>query len=1151
MSKRTKLQLACVALMAIFCACYASAFSTSMYATSSKLASGKWVKISIPESGMYEVTYDEMREMGFSNPENVKVYGFGGNRINELLNGSVPDDLKAVPILRTNDKVCFFGNGPIAMSIADYSTTPHFTRTFNPYSQVGCYFLTEETQPDVMPTMKSVVTVSNYIDRPYSLNYFYHENELVSIISSGKEMLGEDFSTGNVLIDYYLPGLADSSVVVQSSIAASANEITYVKGILHSAGVTDTTAYTLASSRIYKPSLNVFYNFAAPFGAVKLTHPSEHGQYEPGLNFTSSEGEASIARLDYFIITYSRFNVINDDEDNQIRMGYTMTRGNERFMLPNASPSTVVWSISNTNAPQEVSTNTYNDASGTGLYFFSTGATVSQYIAFDPARTLKKITAFEPVANQNLHALPVPDMLIITDKSLHEQAQRVADLHAALDGLTVHVVDQDQVFNEFSSGTRDGMAYRLICKMFYDRNQSKFKNLLLFGTGSYDNRELQGPHPGNLLTYQSDNSNYESSSVTTDDFFGFLDDNSGSDISSAKLRIGVGRITCGDVEEAKSDVDKLVEYYANPDYGVWRNNTLAISDDQDGGMYMFQGQGYKNMIDNELGTGMHVNTVFDPQYARSNIEPNQTDYNRKTAVEGKQLLANHFKDGQYFVSYVGHAGPISFTKTNHMWTTGDVVRTSYPHLPIMSTACCDVAHYDGDSRGIAELMFHKRDGGAIALFTSSRMVYATDNDMWNRFLLRGFFTYQSKGVMPTLGEAYMASKLGFNASNTNKLSLFLLGDPAIKVNYPLSLFNITEVNAVDVTDSTKMASISPLCRFNVKAQVVDANGNLDTSFNGDATMTLYDRETEFTTLTFTVGGTSTTRQIYTPREKLAEVDGRVVNGIFTGEMIVPRAPQAKNDDVLLRVYAHKDNTDRMVNGFTHQIMMLPYDENMAISDNQAPVVSAMYVNDEAGFTSGAMVGSSSMLYITATDDQGINMQPNAVDNTMTLILDEGRSSYADVTCYATVVDEGKTVNIEFPLNNISDGLHTITYTVYDMVGNSTTRTITFMVGQSGRLELVADALPAYLDKQVNFGIETDLAQTPDVIVRVTDATGKLVWKTTTSSFPVTWDMKDMNGNKVPAGLYRYFGTYNDGTNYGGTAINKLIVLDALKVAQAN
>ena len=41
------------------------------------------------------------------------------------------------------------------------------------------------------------------------------------------------------------------------------------------------------------------------------------------------------------------------------------------------------------------------------------------------------------------------------------------------------------------------------------------------------------------------------------------------------------------------------------------------------------------------------------------------------------------------------------------------------------------------------------------------------------------------------------------------------------------------------------------------------------------------------------------------------------------------------------------------------------------------------------------------------------------------------------------------------------------------------------------------------------------------------------------------NMKDMGGNKVPAGLYRYFGSYNDGVNYGGTSTHTLIVLDPI------
>ena len=132
MNKLTKIRLACVALTALFCVSYASAFNASSYASSSKLATGKWVKISIPENGMYQITYDELRAMGFTNPAQVKIYGRGGNPISEVLNGSAVDDLKAVPILRTNDKICFYGAGPIAMSVGDYTTTPHFVRAFNP-----------------------------------------------------------------------------------------------------------------------------------------------------------------------------------------------------------------------------------------------------------------------------------------------------------------------------------------------------------------------------------------------------------------------------------------------------------------------------------------------------------------------------------------------------------------------------------------------------------------------------------------------------------------------------------------------------------------------------------------------------------------------------------------------------------------------------------------------------------------------------------------------------------------------------------------------------------------------------------------------------------------------------------------------------------
>ena len=43
------------------------------------LSDGKWVKIKVTETGIHELSYQQLEEFGFDNPEDVKVYGNGGN----------------------------------------------------------------------------------------------------------------------------------------------------------------------------------------------------------------------------------------------------------------------------------------------------------------------------------------------------------------------------------------------------------------------------------------------------------------------------------------------------------------------------------------------------------------------------------------------------------------------------------------------------------------------------------------------------------------------------------------------------------------------------------------------------------------------------------------------------------------------------------------------------------------------------------------------------------------------------------------------------------------------------------------------------------------------------------------------------------------
>ena len=113
------------------------------YAANSILAEGSWAKIRVPATGIYQLTDDVIRKAGFSDPSKVKLFGYGGNLQEEVIDGDYltrTDDLKEVPTCRVGSKRLFYGRGPV--SWANNTIT---TRTRNPYSDYGYYFITPGT----------------------------------------------------------------------------------------------------------------------------------------------------------------------------------------------------------------------------------------------------------------------------------------------------------------------------------------------------------------------------------------------------------------------------------------------------------------------------------------------------------------------------------------------------------------------------------------------------------------------------------------------------------------------------------------------------------------------------------------------------------------------------------------------------------------------------------------------------------------------------------------------------------------------------------------------------------------------------------------------------------------------------------------------
>ena len=123
--------------------------SSSRYAAHSVLAEGKWAKIRVGETGIYQLTDALIRQAGFSNPSKVRIYGYGGALQDEQLTGdylSSTDDLKEVPTCVVGGRRLFYAVGPV-----NWSSNTAVARTRNPYSDYGYYFLTEaEGEPQTV-----------------------------------------------------------------------------------------------------------------------------------------------------------------------------------------------------------------------------------------------------------------------------------------------------------------------------------------------------------------------------------------------------------------------------------------------------------------------------------------------------------------------------------------------------------------------------------------------------------------------------------------------------------------------------------------------------------------------------------------------------------------------------------------------------------------------------------------------------------------------------------------------------------------------------------------------------------------------------------------------------------------------------------------
>lgn len=1122
---------------------HALAFSDSTYAPASRLASGKWVKISVPADGLYAITPTQLRAWGFNDPERVRVCGYGARRIpDQLSKANYIDDLPIVQSVVTSDgRVVFFGAGPETWNAA---VSGRYSATTNIYTTVGYYFVTELT-PDEAADPANEIPEFAVTGRPDALgatDYFWqriqHEKELTSPGQAGPQLVGEDFKyTPSREFKFDLPDRADDE---NPDIWF---EVSFVAKTHNQASQLAFTANGKAVSSVSTDRVQATINDNHYHGVEAITRHTVSDI--EGSSFTlkishSSPAPVQGAWLNYIAVNYPRR--LRLDSNGQL-LFWSNSSANS---LSNATASTRIFDVTN---PRNISEVNASDLTASGCRQWTSSYTgMRTYVAFNDNATLPAPDVVGTVANQNLHgdaSNGVPDMVILTNTVMAQQAKRIADMHAAdpIEPLEVAVVDIEKVYNEFGSGMADVSAIRNYFKMLWDKGaadapegyESKFRYAILMGRTSYDFRmltpEVRAFTSFVIPTWMSANmrqSLNDTDGYGSDDYMTLLKDNSGYDKGLDDLCIALGRIPVRTVDEARNYIDKLEQYVNSSRRTNWKNHTLFLADDADNGRHMEQAESFVANMSRIANNPLMVNKLYIDAYTREGAQ----------YPAARDEMFRSLTEGVVWWTFIGHANDHSLTHNSQLTFNDLNNKMFFKNIPVFYGATCDFLRWDQNSLSGGELMFNERNGGAISIISATRPVYIYENGLLSNAMGRHLGARDTQGRLLTVGEIYRRAKnniltdAGAHLTNANRLKFVLMGDPAMRLATPHNLAEVTEINGVALNGAHAPVELHGLQNAEIKGVIRTPDGELFSDFNGVVTVTLYDAEFSTTTNGNPDNDTEGKKVTFEQQGgRLTATSAQVVNGEFSLRLSVPLDISDNYRPAALETYAYSAETGAEASGLTNELYVYGYDDSVN-PDLTAPVIESIYLNHQS-FVDGDVTDPSPMLIAHISDDIAINLSTAGIGHSMSVQLDESRA-FNDVAMYYTPATDGTSSGfIYYPLSNLTPGEHKLRLRVWDTSANSSTAEVSFIVSDRAApkiYDIYTDASPAH-DK-ANFYISHDRPdQMATVRIEVFNMLGQPVWSNSSTGMsdmftttPVTWNLTDMAGRRVSRGVYLYRAT---------------------------
>jgi hypothetical protein len=1126
-------------------------------AASSILAEGNWYKVRIVKDGIHKLTYADLLGMGITNPANIRVYGNGGKQLSYLNDDSRPVDLNECPIFMSKgsddifndgDFILFYAQGPVRWNLKTISSGfDLFKQSLHEYSNAAYYFLTcDKGSPTIIPTVDNKDLINNIEVNSFT-DYAYFETKKLNLIQSGRGWYSKriDYDTYDTIFNF--PDIInDEPVKIISKLAGRSNYSHIAKLLADNNEIARGTVSSIVityANGIYARELELKGTYLMSGNSIKV-----------GVNYEKYE-QSDAAFIDYITINVRR-NLRMSGDVLFFRDERSVGSSNiSRFTLQNTNANTTIWDVTDVTNIFRLNT----ELSGSIVNFKAPTDKLHDYVAFDITADYPKPELINnenngKINNQNLRGTQTVNYIIVTPEVFKLQADSLAAFHRDRSKLSVLVVTPEEIYNEFSSGAPDVSALRDFFKYQYENSigDNTLKYVLLFGDGSYVNHLNVEGNTNYILTYQSEESLDPINSFVSDDFFGLLDESDDIETNLGKLEIGVGRLPVkiidGKTTEAELMVNKIIGYY-NTEKADWMSSVCFMGDDKsdenkdDGMDHMLQADGLAKTVEEEL-PGFDIKKIYLDAYQQ------KTSSTGPSFPDAQKELFNTINKGVLVWNYTGHGGPGGIT-AEKVFQAADVDNLKNKEkLFLFITASCSVSRYDdvvmdnensfGAKNSCGELVLLNPDGGAIALFSTTRVVGSVENYNLNIHMLEHLFDKDSLGARKPLGDVIREAKNDMPLDN-NKLNFALLGDPALILQYPEYKVYTDSINHFPIEYGTD--TIMAFQKVTVSGHLAFDDGTEIVSFNGFVYPRVYDKPDSVTT----IGNDGMVPITYLDQKNIIyKGKATVTNGRFTFSFIVPIDISYSKGKGKICYYADNDSIDAQ--GEFDDVVIGGTSEEVVI-DNDGPFIE-LFMNDER-FKDGGMTNSDPVLFAKLTDESGINTTGIGIGHNIMGVLDDDHlNSILLNDYYQASEDDSRSGKVIFPFSNLEKGEHNLYLKAWDIFNNSSDASISFRVIDADGvvLEKVINYPNPAIDKVIFQYTHNAPDEVHNIILEVFDLTGRIVVRYEKSvyesgfvSSPLEWDLTTRGGGQLQTGVYPYRLTVQ--TSLGTSSINqKLIIL---------